>query len=354
MRHETPDRVPLWNLEGVCEETVRIWCGQGFPTGRDVYEYIGYDGNTLLPISTMPIPSFAPRTIDSDDEWVTYVDDFGFTVRRSKLQTVGPVQYYYLDGAVHNRDEWEDMKRRYDPSDIRRFPNGWTDELIDIYNRGGSPVALSSHWGAGRGPKNGYTLGLEKFLEILYDDPGFVHDIFDFWADFLIELWRPVVSKMKVDYAVLNEDGLAYKTASLIGPDAYRNFWMPYVKRVIDFLKGHGIRIFSFYTSGNIEPLIPVLLETGFNLFGPLEVASGMDVRRLKAEYGRDILLYGNISRQALMDGGDSVEKEVAAKIAVLEEYGGYIPAVDDMILPDISFNSFMRYTELVKEAKID
>ena len=34
-------------------------------------------------------------------------------------------------------------------------------------------------------------------------------------------------------------------------------------------------------------------------------------------------------------------------------EKGGYIPAVDDMILPDISFASMMKYVELVREFEI-
>ena len=68
-----------------------------------------------------------------------------------------------------------------------------------------------------------------------------------------------------------------------------------------------------------------------------------------KQQFGRDILLIGNISRQALMDGPDAVEHEFAAKVPHLVEQGGYIPAIDDMVLPDISFESFRRYVELVK-----
>ena len=349
MNFEQPDRVPFWNLEGICEETVRRWCMQGFPTGRDVSEFVGFDGNGFLPVSTMPIPTYPRRTISSDREWSTYTDDYGFTVRRSKLQAVGPINYYYIDGSVHNRDEWRALTRRYDPADPRRLPLYWSDEYVELCNEGGAPVALNTHWGPGRGPKNGYTLGLERFLEVVMDDPGFVHEIFEFWSDFLIELWRPIVTRLQVDYVVFNEDGLAHKTSSLIGPALYRTVWLPHVKRVIDFLKNHGVGIFSFYTSGNIEPLLPALLETGFNLFGPVEVAAGMDASRLQKLYGKAIRLYGNISRQALMDGPSEVEREVRAKLKVPYRNGGYLPAVDDMIMPDISFESFSRYMALMK-----
>lgn len=353
MNFQEPDRVPLWDLEGLTEEAVRRWCCQGFPPGRDEREYIGFDGNIFLPVGTGPIPSFVQRTVSSDAEWTTYIDEFGFTVRRLKAQAVSPIVYVYTKGSVHSREDWEEMKKRYNPGDIRRLPNNWGEELLSYYRSASSPLGLSMMWGPGRGPKNGYMLGFENFLHILHDDPAFIHDIFDFWADFTIALWSPIVEALPVDYVVLNEDGLAYKTSTLIGPDTYRKFWQPYVSRVIDHLSARSVKYFSFYTSGNIEPLIPTLLDTGFNLFGPLEVAAGMDAIKLRKEYGREVRLYGNIGRQALMDGPEAVEREVYAKVPWLMEQGGYIPAVDDMILPDISFASFMRYVELIREMEL-
>ncbi|MGQ9555452.1 MAG: hypothetical protein ACUVWR_15225, partial [Anaerolineae bacterium] len=40
MHFQSPDRVPLWDLEGFTEEAIRRWCCQGFPPGRDLYEYV--------------------------------------------------------------------------------------------------------------------------------------------------------------------------------------------------------------------------------------------------------------------------------------------------------------------------
>ena len=349
-RFQQPDRVPLWDLEGITAETIRRWCCQGFPTGRNIDEYIGFDGNIFVPINTDPIPAFVQRTVHSDQEWTTYMDEFGFTVRRLKAQAVSPSIYYYVKGSVDSRDDWEALKKRYAPADIRRLPLSWGKDLIEYYNTCGSPVALSMHFGPGRGPKNGYTLGFETFLETLYSDPTLIHAMFDFWADFSINLWRPVVRQLKIDYVVFMEDGLAYKNSTLVGPQTYREFWMPYVRRVIDALRRCGVSIFAFYTSGNMEPLIPILLETGFNLFGPLEVAADMDAIQLRKEYGADVLLYGNIGRQALMDGPEAIDHEVMSKVPWLMERGGYIPAVDDMILPDISFASFMHYIDLMRK----
>jgi len=354
MSFQKPDRVPLWDLEGITEGAVRQWCIDGFPRGRNVNEFIKFDPYERVPLSTGPIPSFVPRVVEEDEETVTTIDSLGFRVKTVKEHAVAPTIYYYVEGSVKNRDDWQEMKKRYDPRDIRRRPTHWGEDLFDYYRGLDRPISLTLVWGPGRGSKNGYMLGQEEFLSALTDEPAFVHDIFDFWADFVIELTRELVENAPVDFVWLNEDGLAYKNSTLISPAMYREFWHPYLKRVTDFLHGHGVQLVGHYTSGNIKPLIPSFLESGINLFGPLEVAADMDAVELRKEYGRDIFLMGNIARAALMAGPEAVEREFNRKVPWLMEQGGYLPAIDDMILPDISFESMMRYVELVREFKVE
>lgn len=70
------------------EETIRLWCGQGFPPGVNVDDYFGleirqpYRGS--LEIDFGPIPSFVERTLESSEKYVTRVNRFGYTERRSK------------------------------------------------------------------------------------------------------------------------------------------------------------------------------------------------------------------------------------------------------------------------------
>jgi len=40
-------------------------------------------------------------------------------------------------------------------------------------------------------------------------------------------------------------------------------------------------------------------------------------------------------------------------KVPAMMEAGGYVPTVDDMILPDISFESYKRYIELVSNYRL-
>ena len=124
-------------------------------------------------------------------------------------------------------------------------------------------------------------------------------------------------------------------------------------RKIIAFDIVFKFDIICHYASGNIETLLPIMLKAGFNTFAPLEVAAGMDAIKLREHHGNRILLMGNISRQALMDGPKAVEKEFYGKVPYLMEQGGYIAAADDMILPDISFQSFKHYINLLKSMQL-
>ncbi len=354
MHFQPVDRIPLWSVEAVMEEAIRQWIRDGlFPIGMSLSDVFKLDPKETIQLDTDPLPAYVQRTIDEDDRWRTTIDQYGFQVRTSKAQSVGPKIYYYLSGTVSNRRDWEELRRRYDPADPLRRPRSWGPELIEYYNRATCPVGLRIDWGPGRGVKNGYAMGLERFLETVMDDPGLVKDMLDFWAEFVIEAARDLVSTCRIDYVFFSEDGIGYKNSSLVSPKIYRALWIPAMRRVADFLHSHGIDVIGHYSSGCTLPLIPLLLDIGVNLHFPLEVAAGMDAPDLRRRFGRDILLIGNVSRQALMDGPPAVEREFYAKVPALMANGGYIPAVDDAIMPDISFQSYRHYLDLVREYKL-
>jgi uroporphyrinogen-III decarboxylase len=350
MRFEPVDRPPVWRVEGVAEGTVRNWIKQNkVPEGMSLTDIIKIDKMETVTLDSDPLPTFIPETIDEDDEWITTRDIYGFTVRTLKKQSVSPRIYYYIGGTVDSRADWDTLKRRYDPADPRRKPRSWSPALWEYYNKCDCPVGMRIGWGPGRAAKNGYSMGLEQFLVTVADNPGFVKDIFDFWADFVIENARGWIENCHFDFVYFEEDGMGYKNSTLISPETYKALWAPGVRKVVDFLNANGIHLIGYYSSGDIRPLIPAMLDIGIDLHFPLEEAAGMNALELRQKYGKDLRLIGNISRQSLMDGASAVEKEFTEKVPPLMAAGGYIPAADDMIMPDISFESYTRLIDMTR-----
>jgi uroporphyrinogen decarboxylase len=120
----------------------------------------------------------------------------------------------------------------------------------------------------------------------------------------------------------------------------FREFFLPHYVALCDLMRGSGIDVVFVDSDGCIDELIPLWLEVGVNGFSPLEVAAGEDTRALKERYGRDIVLAGNIDKRALIWGQAAVDAEVARARWLLSQ-GGYFPAVDHSVPPDVPLASF-------------
>jgi len=63
----------------------------------------------------------------------------------------------------------------------------------------------------------------------------------------------------------------------MIAPKMVREFMLPYMRRIADFVKARG-SAHSLDTDGDCRPLIPLFLEAGVTGMWPFEQTGGMDI----------------------------------------------------------------------------
>ena len=122
---------------------------------------------------------------------------------------------------------------------------------------------------------------------------------------------------------------------------------MPRYKRVTEHFRKHGIHHLFLDSDGNLEVLIPLLIECGITSIFPLEQAAGMDPVKLRKEYGKNLTFAGGIDKRALIKDKKAIEEELLGKVPRLLEQGGYFPSLDHTFPPDISYENFLYYLEL-------
>jgi len=352
MRFEPPDRTPLWQVEEVTPQAERRWCREGItPLDRLAAPTLGFDCGlqTLIFGDQSPIPAFFPHVLESNEEFVVHQDQFGFTVKTETGSVISPIHYVYLNGPLKTLDDWRKMESRFDPLDPRRLPAWWGNEMIDELNRAAYPVVIAMPWGPARGIKNFYMFGYDRFMEVLIDEPQILEAIFEFWADFLIAFLGQFIDKLTIDAFLFKEDGMGFRNSTMVSPEMFRRIYRPHMQRVVEYLRGKGVPVIGYYSSGTLNPLIREFIDCGINLITPMECAAEMDAVDLRKEYGRDLLMIGNISRQAMMDGREAIKAEVDRKIPYLMESGGYIPAFDDAVMPDMALADVRYCAELIK-----
>jgi uroporphyrinogen decarboxylase len=171
--------------------------------------------------------------------------------------------------------------------------------------------------------------------------------MFAFWSDLILHVLRPVLAETKIDVAIFAED-LAYKAGPHLSPRLYEEFWLPYQNPIIEECRRHGVELFCLWTAGNIVPLLPLVMRNGINCTWPLEQIAGMGPMMLRRRFGRELRLAGGISKEALIAGPEAIDAEIESLMPIIRE-GGFIPALDDMPPPEVSFDHFAYYVEALK-----
>jgi uroporphyrinogen decarboxylase len=124
----------------------------------------------------------------------------------------------------------------------------------------------------------------------------------------------------------------------MVRPDLYRRLIKPKQKRLVDAIKKKTNAKLFYHSCGATFDLVPDLIEIGFDILNPFQVsAKGMDTKRLKATYGKDITFWGGgVNTQHLLPFGkpEQVVDEVKRRIDDLAPGGGFVFAAVHNIQP--------------------
>ena len=111
--------------------------------------------------------------------------------------------------------------------------------------------------------------------------------------------------------------------------ETYRLLFKPFQKAINDKIhKLTNWKIF-IHSCGAIYDLIPDLIDAGFDVLNPVQVsAAGMDAKRLKAEFGKELVFWGGgVDTQKTLPFGtpDEVYREVRERIDIFSDGGGFV-----------------------------
>ena len=352
MQFKPVDRLPVFNVEGSTEQAVRMWVkNEDYPIEYDRDAFFKWDYNffTFNCGDLPPNPPYKVEIVEKDDVTYTRRDQFGFLSKDFIGKTIGPTHNIYVGAPLSTKQEWLDMKKRYDPATCI-VRNKLTPEKTAAFNRSTDPVLLGMNFGPARGVKNGYMFGFDKFMELLMDEPEIFDDMFEFWADFIIKYLELYYKDLHIDAFLFKEDGMGYNFSTMVSPTQFKKHWAPNMRKVVDYLERKGTKTFGFYSSGNLKPIFPALIDCGVNMTAPVEVQAGMDVVELNKEFGNSMAYIGNISRQAVMDGKEAIDRELERKLDYMFEKGGFIPSIDDQIFPDMKFKDVKYCIDQMRE----
>jgi uroporphyrinogen decarboxylase len=189
-------------------------------------------------------------------------------------------------------------------------------------------------------------MGFERFFLRLVDDPAFIHKLLADRTKWCVAVCQKAVS-LGAEVLVVGDDA-AGRDGPLISPRMWREFVLPYHRLLVDSVDVPVI----WHSDGNTQRLLPFAIEAGFVGFHGLEPAAGMDLRRIKQEFGNDLVLLGNIDIRVLF-GTDlgAVRAEVDRCLAQGAPGGGYMIATCNSIFAGMNpaaVSEMFRYEKKV------
>jgi uroporphyrinogen decarboxylase len=330
-----PDRIPLHDL--YWGTTVDRWRREGLPEDVSPSDQFGMEIELVRGDYSLQFPE---KTIEENDRHRVYVDSFGAT-KKTMLTSAGWTPQW-LDFAIKTRDDWFEQKHRmaYQPSRVSR-------SAIEAFHRAYAKGKFLAFFGHGPFHATWQKVGMENLLMLMIEDREWVLDMFEAHTRLMIELLEGFKAQGIQFDGVWLADDLGFRSNPLISPRMYRDMVLPSHKRLCDRMSEAGLRTI-LHSDGNVAKLIPHFIEAGFAAIQPLESKAGLDVRRLKAEYGGQIVLFGNIDVQKLAQTRQDIESEIGSKISIAKEGGGYIYHSDHSVPDNVSFSNYTFAIEMV------
>ena len=178
-----------------------------------------------------------------------------------------------------------------------------------------------------------YGLGtgdFEAWMITLASEPDYVSALYerlvDAWLDNLQRFAEAVGDRVQI--LQVNDD-FGTQHSLFLSVDMYRRQIMPFYKRGLDWIhQNTGMKVL-LHSDGSLFPLIPSLIETGFDILNPVQTsAAGMDPQRLKDEFGGKIAFWGgSLDCQKTLPYGtvDDVTREVHSHLRIFAPGGGYV-----------------------------
>ncbi len=199
-------------------------------------------------------------------------------------------------------------------------------------------------------------LGMENLYLKMYDEPEIVDAVFQHIVDYYFAVSQRIfdVAADALDVFFIGND-FGGQTGPLLSPEHFDRFMLPHLKRLIELGHAYQLKV-QLHCCGGFEPLIPSMIAAGLDGLHAIQpCCGGMDLRKLKADYGSKILLNGAIdSHHVLIEGTpDTVRQQTRKVLDIMSPGGGYVAgASHDYILEETPVENVLAMFDTVAEYK--
>jgi len=366
MRRQVPDRVPMtmsFTPHKLAEFRERT-------RAEDPAEYFGFEVRSVG-LALAPEQAEALEQARQQTDYLPYLGPLASASQKARfLPYLEPLPsgafvnewgIGIVPGSTANYADYvHPLRNMTSPEELEDYP--FPDVTADYRYEGLAESVAYWH-------QQGYAVsgGIPHYSGTLFECAWILRGMENLLADFLLHpqfasalldrLTRSAVeSGIKLARAGIDilhtGDDVGTQRGMMMSPALWRRWLKPRMAEIIAAAKGVNPDLLVFYHSdGNIEPIIPELIEIGVDILNPVQPEC-MDPALLKREYGDHLAFWGTIGTQSTMPHGtpEEVKAVIRERIETVGRGGGLLLAPTHVLEPDVPWENIMAFVEAVEE----
>jgi len=349
LNREKPDRVPVFS----CTEEQ-----------NQIYEILGQKGNAV-PLSLIQagitgrlvklaaplvnasgwfnreFEKFMAKKLEADIalgydcSWLMYSAIFNVRDNRQATDIYGRLYDFvadpdgnidtpmYREGLLTTPERWE----AWPHPDPDRFHQALQRVFAGLQRRYGERIYLMGSLLCGLWENASQTMGLAGFAVALRRAPEFVRRMVKYYETLYLAAVHAVADAGLPGFVY--SDDMGYKSGPQTSPRVMEEFFGPSLRRITDEAHARGLRII-IHSCGNVNQLLDLFVEWGFDGVHSLEPTAGIDLAEVKHRVGHRMCIFGNLDIAHVLSHGTREEVEAAVKHALraAAQDGGFIMAM--------------------------
>lgn len=199
---------------------------------------------------------------------------------------------------------------------------------------------------------------IQEWYVSLMMRPDYIYKVFEKQCEIALKNIELLAKAVGHHAQVVFVSGTDFGTQNglFIDQDTYRSLFKPFQKAIND--KIHELTDWKIFihSCGSIYDLIPDMIDAGYDILNPVQVsAAGMDAKRLKAQFGKELVFWGGgVDTQKTLPFGtpEEVYREVRERIEIFSEGGGFVFNTIHNIQSNVKVENLLAMYRAVNDAR--
>jgi len=242
-------------------------------------------------------------------------------------------------------------------------PLGFDDASLAELRRGARALrdatdrAIVGLFGGNLNETGQFLFRMDKFLLLLAQEPKRVHRFLDKVVELHLENLEKYLAAVGdcIDVILFGDD-LGMQSGPQFSPRMYDEFFKERHAALWQRAKKLADVKVMLHCCGGVYELMPSLIEAGLDAINPVQIsAAGMEPRRLKQEFGRDIVFWGggcDTARVLPRGTPEEVRDHVREMVGILSPQGGFVFQQVHNIMADVPPENIVAMFDAVNDAE--